>query len=81
MDFHHIHVWAISTSENALTAHLVVDKTAGMELIEKLKHRIKHDLLHRNIQHAHPRSRIVRFTLRRTRLLAASSPVLPAHAE
>ncbi len=51
MDFHHIHVWAISTSENALTAHLVVDKTAGMELIEQLKHRIKHDLLHRNIQH------------------------------
>ncbi len=51
MDFHHIHVWAISTSENALTAHLVVDKTAGMELIEQLKHRIKHELLHRNIQH------------------------------
>jgi cobalt-zinc-cadmium efflux system protein len=52
MDFHHIHVWAISTSENALTAHLVVDKTASMELIEQLKHRIKHELLHRNIQHA-----------------------------
>jgi cobalt-zinc-cadmium efflux system protein len=51
MDFHHIHVWAISTSENALTAHLVVDKTAGMELIDQLKHRIKHELLHRNIQH------------------------------
>ncbi|HXB33695.1 MAG TPA: cation diffusion facilitator family transporter, partial [Puia sp.] len=52
IDFHHIHVWAISTSENALTAHLVVDKTAGMELIEQLKHHIKHELLHRNIQHA-----------------------------
>jgi cobalt-zinc-cadmium efflux system protein len=51
-DFHHIHVWAISTTENALTAHLVVDKTCGMELIEKLKHRIKHELLHLNIQHA-----------------------------
>jgi cobalt-zinc-cadmium efflux system protein len=49
---HHIHVWAISTTENALTAHLVVDKTCTMDLIEKLKHRIKHELLHRNIQHA-----------------------------
>lgn len=51
-DIHHIHVWAISTKENALTAHLVVDKSCTMELIEKLKHRIKHELLHRNIQHA-----------------------------
>ncbi|HLX67111.1 MAG TPA: cation diffusion facilitator family transporter, partial [Puia sp.] len=52
IDFHHIHVWAISTTENALTAHLVVDKTCSMPLIEQLKHRIKHELLHRNIQHA-----------------------------
>jgi cobalt-zinc-cadmium efflux system protein len=51
-DFHHIHVWAISTTENALTAHLCVDREAGMELIEKLKHTIKHELLHQNIQHA-----------------------------
>lgn len=51
-DIHHIHVWAISTTENALTAHLVVDKSCTMELIEKLKHRVKHELLHRNIQHA-----------------------------
>jgi cobalt-zinc-cadmium efflux system protein len=51
-DFHHIHVWAISTTENALTAHLVVEKNCEMELIEKLKHHIKHELLHLNIQHA-----------------------------
>ena len=51
-DFHHIHIWAISTTENALTAHLVVDPSANMEFIDKLKHRIKHDLLHQNIQHA-----------------------------
>ncbi|HXD78388.1 MAG TPA: cation diffusion facilitator family transporter [Puia sp.] len=50
--FHHIHVWAISTTENALTAHLVVEPAADMEFIEKLKHRIKHELLHQNIQHA-----------------------------
>jgi cobalt-zinc-cadmium efflux system protein len=51
-DFHHIHIWAISTTENALTAHLCVDRTASMEFIEKLKHTIKHELLHQNIQHA-----------------------------
>jgi cobalt-zinc-cadmium efflux system protein len=51
-DFHHIHIWAISTTENALTAHLVVDRNSGMEAIEKLKHQIKHELLHKNIQHA-----------------------------
>jgi cobalt-zinc-cadmium efflux system protein len=51
-DFHHIHVWAISTKENALTAHLVVDPDSGMEFIERLKHTIKHELLHQNIQHA-----------------------------
>jgi cobalt-zinc-cadmium efflux system protein len=51
-DFHHIHVWAISTTENALTAHLVVDRNSGMDAIEKLKHQIKHELLHKNIQHA-----------------------------
>ena len=51
-DFHHIHIWAISTTENALTAHLVVDRNCSMELIEQLKHQIKHELLHQNIQHA-----------------------------
>ncbi len=51
-DFHHIHIWAISTTENALTAHLCVDRSASMDFIEKLKHTIKHELLHQNIQHA-----------------------------
>lgn len=51
-DFHHIHIWAISTTENALTAHLCVDSDAGMDQIEQLKHTIKHELLHQNIQHS-----------------------------
>ena len=51
-DFHHIHVWAISTTENALTAHLCVERDANMDFIEQLKHKIKHELLHQNIQHA-----------------------------
>jgi cobalt-zinc-cadmium efflux system protein len=51
-DFHHIHIWAISTTENALTAHLVVARDSTMEFTEHLKHKIKHELLHLNIQHA-----------------------------
>jgi len=51
-DFHHIHVWAISTTENALTAHLVVDKECTMEYVDQIKHKVKHELLHLNIQHA-----------------------------
>jgi cobalt-zinc-cadmium efflux system protein len=51
-DFHHIHIWAISTTENALTAHLVVARNSDMASIEKLKHEVKHTLLHQNIQHA-----------------------------
>ena len=30
-DIHHIHVWAISTAENALTAHLVISDTISHE--------------------------------------------------
>jgi cobalt-zinc-cadmium efflux system protein len=51
-DFHHIHIWALSTTENALTAHLVVSKDTDLKNLESLKHEIKHKLLHLNIQHA-----------------------------
>src|SRR5579862_2416885 len=51
-DFHHIHVWAISTTENALTGHLVVDKNADMQSIEDIKHNVKHELEHLKINHA-----------------------------
>jgi len=51
-DFHHIHIWAISTTENALTGHIVVEKDTDMVTIEKLKHNVKHELEHLNIKHA-----------------------------
>jgi cobalt-zinc-cadmium efflux system protein len=50
-DFHHIHIWALSTTENALTGHVVLKKEIGMEAQEKIKKDIKHQLLHFNIQH------------------------------
>lgn len=51
-DIHHIHVWAMSTSENAMTAHLVVADTMSHEETSKLKNKFKHSLEHLGIQHA-----------------------------
>jgi cobalt-zinc-cadmium efflux system protein len=51
-DFHHIHIWALSTTENALTAHIVVSKETNMGAIEKIKQEAKHELEHLNIKHA-----------------------------
>lgn len=51
-DFHHIHIWAISTTENALTGHIVVAKETAMSTIEGIKHEAKHMLMHLNINHA-----------------------------
>ena len=46
---HHIHVWAISTTENALTAHVVLDSLSRMEGV---KHALKELLEHEGIPHA-----------------------------
>lgn len=51
-DFHHLHVWAISTIQNAMTGHLVVSQDLSMTQVLKLKHRIKHELKHLNIHHS-----------------------------
>ncbi len=50
-DFHHIHIWALSTTENALTGHVVLRKDIGIESQEKIKKEIKHQLAHLKIQH------------------------------
>jgi len=50
-DLHHIHVWAMSTTENAMTAHLVVDQHKDNEEISSIKNELKHTLQHMNIQH------------------------------
>jgi cobalt-zinc-cadmium efflux system protein len=49
---HHIHVWAMSTTENALTAHVVLKQEIDLQTITKLKKNIKHHLEHVNIHHA-----------------------------
>ena len=49
---HHIHVWALSTTVNALTAHIVIEDTLNASDEQALKEKIKHQLEHQNIQHA-----------------------------
>ncbi len=51
-DLKHIHIWAISTTQNAMTGHLVVLDTLSNIEVAALKHNIKHQLEHMNIQHA-----------------------------
>ncbi|MET4083961.1 cobalt-zinc-cadmium efflux system protein [Pedobacter sp. UYP30] len=51
VEVHHIHVWAISTTQNALTAHLTVENDTTMLQIQKIKEEVKHHLQHENIHH------------------------------
>lgn len=50
--FYHVHIWALSTTENALTGHLVVDADLPLAEIDTIKHELRHRLEHLNIQHA-----------------------------
>ena len=51
VDIHHMHVWALSTTENALTAHLVVNPE-NMAMFDDIKHDLKHRLEHLSISHS-----------------------------
>lgn len=51
IDVHHLHIWAISTSQNALTAHIVISPNICMEDQNKIKYKIRHRLEHVNIDH------------------------------
>jgi len=48
-DLHHVHIWALSTTENAMTAHVVVDK---LEDMNEVKCRIKRELSEMHIGHS-----------------------------
>lgn len=61
-DFHHVHIWAISTTENALTGHLVVAGSLGFEEITALKKTVKHSLEHYDIHHATLETETEKFT-------------------
>lgn len=48
----HVHVWALSTTENALTAHVVIDDELSFERKLQVVGNIKHALEHHNIHHS-----------------------------
>jgi len=50
-DCHHIHIWAISTTRNAMTGHLVVSDNISNEELVTIKYEVRHKLEHLNIQH------------------------------
>jgi cobalt-zinc-cadmium efflux system protein len=49
---HHTHIWAMSTTQNALTTHLTLSDSLSFDDKMKLVHELKHKLLHNNIHHA-----------------------------
>jgi cobalt-zinc-cadmium efflux system protein len=51
-EVHHVHVWAMSTTENALTAHVVIDEALSFDEKLKVIAEIKHQLQHHNIHHS-----------------------------
>src|SRR5574344_856309 len=46
LEVHHLHIWALSTTENALTAHIVI---ANLQNLEETKRQIKDELSHKGI--------------------------------
>jgi len=52
INIHHLHVWAISTTKNAMTAHLLLENGLTMQQISNIKKHLKHELEHLNIHHA-----------------------------
>ncbi len=50
-DVHHLHIWALSSTENALTAHIILEN-CDMENWDKIRDEIKHELEHHKVSHA-----------------------------
>jgi len=51
-EMHHTHIWAMSTTQNALTTHLTLKDSLSFDAKMKLVHDIKHKLYHHHIHHA-----------------------------
>ncbi|ANE52135.1 cation diffusion facilitator family transporter [Flavisolibacter tropicus] len=48
----HVHVWSLSTTENALTAHVVIDEQLSFDQKLDVIANIKHELEHHDIHHS-----------------------------
>jgi cobalt-zinc-cadmium efflux system protein len=52
VEVHHVHIWALSTTENALTAHVALNETLSFNEKMELVHNLKHELMHHQIHHS-----------------------------
>ncbi|HEX6426434.1 MAG TPA: cation diffusion facilitator family transporter [Niastella sp.] len=52
VNVHHIHIWPLSTTENALTAHIIIDDRLPFDEKLKVIQHLKHELIHHNIHHS-----------------------------
>ena len=48
----HIHIWSMSSTQNALTMHIKVDANLSLKEIEAIKQQINHLLINENIHHS-----------------------------
>jgi len=48
---HHIHIWAISTTENAMTGHFILEDGISLESEVQIKHELRHAMQHLQINH------------------------------
>ena len=48
----HIHIWPISTTDTAMTAHVLVKETSDFKRVEEIKKAIRVKLHEASIQHA-----------------------------
>ncbi len=51
-EIHHLHIWALSSSQNALTVHIILKEEFKAEEFLCAKSEIKHELEHHNIHHS-----------------------------
>jgi len=52
VEVHHVHIWALSTTENALTAHISLNEALSFDEKMALVQNLKHELLHHKIHHS-----------------------------
>jgi cation diffusion facilitator family transporter len=52
VNVHHVHIWPLSTTENALTAHVIVQEDLSFDEKLKVVRTLKHELEHHQVQHS-----------------------------
>ncbi|MDO4773027.1 MAG: cation diffusion facilitator family transporter [Bacillota bacterium] len=50
--FHDLHIWALGSSQNALTVHIIIKENLGIDELVEIKNAIKKQLSRENIWHA-----------------------------